>query len=70
MPGKHRVHGGHTSKRAYKSAVGSGRLPAKPRTSTKVVHSTPPSSASEIRESLGIPKSDVKAAIEAIDSVL
>jgi len=70
MPRKHQVHGRHTSKRAYKSAVGSGPLPAKPKTSQKVIHSTPPSSASEIRERLGIPKSDVKAAIEAIDSVL
>ena len=70
MPKKRQVHRGHTSKRAYKSADGSGRLPAKLHTGTKVIHSTPPSSASEIRESLGIPKSDVKAAIEAIDSVL
>ena len=70
MPRKRQVHGRRTSKRAYKGTDGLGPLPAKSKTSTKVIHSTPPSSASEIRDRLGIPKSDLKAAIEAIDSVL
>jgi len=70
MPKKHVVKGKRSAKRAYKTTVYSGRLAVKSDSTSKVVHSTPPSSASEIRESLGIPKSDVKAAIEAIDSVL
>jgi len=70
MPKKHQVHGKRISKRAYKSTVSSGRYPTKSQASARVLHSTSPSSASEIRETLGIPKSDVKAALEAIDSAL
>ena len=70
MTKKSRSNAKRSPKKAYKSSTGSARFVTKGPASTRVLHSTSPSSASEIRETLGIPKSDVKAALDAIDSAI